>query len=109
VVRVNDDPNRAVVEYHVPPTWAVPDWDTFVNALDELGCAYDPETRTGVIVSMPIIPLMQNLAQFVFCIAYSAGQQRQDIFRRLDQRFSARAPGTYDASDRVGVPHPIAA
>jgi hypothetical protein len=105
IVEVNETPYRKVVEYHVPPTWAVADWDTFMSALEDLGCGYDNATRSGVIVSMPIIPMVENLAQFVFCIAYGTEHERWDIYRRLDQRFAVNPPGAYSASDRVGVPH----
>lgn len=104
VVGVTADPQRSVVEYHVPPTWAVADFATFLAAVDELGCAYDPDTRTGVIVSMPAIPLVAGLAQFVFCIAYGTDAERQMMFDRLNSRFATVPANTYTASDHVGVP-----
>ncbi|WP_131770572.1 hypothetical protein [Candidatus Protofrankia californiensis] len=97
-------PERSVVEYHVPPTWAVPDFDAFLTAVNEIGCAYDPAARTGVIVSMPVIPLEPGRAQFVFCIAYAAEADRQAVREALDKRFAAVPAGTYAASDHVGVP-----
>lgn len=97
-------PVRSVVEYHVPPTWAVPDFDAFLAAVDDLGCGYDPATRTGVIVSMPVIPLEVNRAQFVFCIAYATDTDRQTVFDKLDARFAAVPADTYTASDHIGVP-----
>lgn len=63
IVDVTTAPARQVVEYHVPPTWAVPSFTVFLAALDELGLAYDPATRTGVIVSMPAIPLTPDSVQ----------------------------------------------
>lgn len=104
IVGVTAAPQRSVVEYHVPPTWEVADFATFLAAVDELGCAYDSGTRTGVIVSMPAIPLVPGLAQFVFCIAYGADAERHAIFDRLDSRFATVPANTYTASDRVGVP-----
>ncbi|MGQ0773176.1 MAG: hypothetical protein ACT4NY_01955 [Pseudonocardiales bacterium] len=97
-------PARSVVEYHVPPTWAVPDFDAFLAAVDESGCAYDPATRTGVIVSMPVIPLEVNRAQFVFCIAYATDTDRQAVFDRLDARFATVPADAISASDHIGVP-----
>ncbi|MFJ8795078.1 hypothetical protein [Streptomyces sp. NPDC102462] len=97
-------PERSVVEYHVPPTWAVPDFDAFLEAVHELGCGYDPATRTGVIVSMPVIPLEPGRAQFVFCLAYATDADRQAMWEALDQRFAAVPADTYAASDHVGVP-----
>lgn len=106
IVGVTSDSERSVVEYHVPPTWAVADFATFLAAVDELGCAYDPDTRTGVIVSMPAIPLVAGLAQFVFCIAYGTDAERQAMFDRLDSRFATVPANTYTASDHIGVPDP---
>ncbi len=97
-------PERSVVEYHVPPTWAVSDFDAFLAAVNELGYAYDPATRTGVIVSMPLIPLEAGRAQFVFCIAYTTDADRQAVWDALDKRFATIPAGTYAASDHVGVP-----
>ncbi|MGH3859740.1 MAG: hypothetical protein ACRDSQ_09060, partial [Actinokineospora sp.] len=98
-------PERSVVEYHVPPTWAVPDFDAFLSAVDELGCGYDPATRTGVIVSMPVIPLEVNRAQFVFCIAYATDADRQAVWDRLDAWFAAVPADAFSASDHIGVPN----
>jgi hypothetical protein len=108
VVGVAAIPQRSVVEYHVPPTWAVPDFETFLAAVDELGCTYDPDARTGVIVSMPVIPLEVNRAQFLFCIAYAADADRRAMFNRLDTRFATISADTYSASDHIGVPLPPA-
>ncbi|MFD5629969.1 hypothetical protein [Streptomyces sp. NPDC127072] len=96
-------PERSVVEYHVHPTWAVPGFDAFLEATDELGCGYDPATRTGVIVSMPVIPIEPGRAQFVFCLAYATDADRQSVWDALDQRFAAVPADTYTASDHVGV------
>jgi pre ATP-grasp domain-containing protein len=108
IVGVTAAPKRSVVEYHVPPTWAVPDFDTFLSAVHELGCAYDPTVRAGVIVSMPAIPLEVNRAQFVFCIAYPTDADRQATFERLDARFAAVPANSFGASDHIGVPRPSA-
>lgn len=91
IVDVDTVPRRTVVEYHVPPHWAVPDLTTFLHAADELGCGYDPAARTGVIVSMPA-DIREQGAQFVFCIAYRDDTQARQILDRLDRRFTAR-PG----------------
>lgn len=104
IVDTQAAPERSVVEYHVPPTWAVSDFDAFLEATDELGCGYDPAARTGVIVSMPVIPLEPARAQFVFCLAYATDADRQAVWDALDQRFAAVPADTYAASDHVGVP-----
>ncbi|MFF3982746.1 peptide ligase PGM1-related protein [Streptomyces sp. NPDC001828] len=104
IVDVTAEPARQVVEYHVPPTWAVPSFDAFLAALDELGLAYDPATRTGVIVSMPAIPLEAGApAQFVFCLAYDPAEGHAVAFDRLDARFASVPAGTYDASQHIGT------
>lgn len=104
IVDVTAAPERFVVEYHVPPTWAVADFDTFLTVVDDLGCAYDPATRTGVIVSMPAVPLETGRAQFVFCIAYGTDRDRHAMFDRLDSRFATVAADTSTPSDHIGVP-----
>ena len=91
IVGVSSMPRRTVVEYHVPPRWAVPDFATFVAALDEIGCAWDPVTRRGVIVSMPADRVEPGRAQFVFCLAYSDAADHNALWRRLDTRFAAPA------------------
>ncbi|MFE9613173.1 peptide ligase PGM1-related protein [Streptomyces sp. NPDC006012] len=104
IVDVTAEPGRQVVEYHVPPTWAVPSFAAFLTALDELGLAYDPATRTGVIVSMPAIPLAAGEpVQFVFCLAYDPARGHADAFDRLDGRFATVPAGTYDASQHIGT------
>lgn len=104
IVDVSAAPPRQVVEYHVPPTWAVPSFEAFLAALDDLGLAYDPTTRTGVIVSMPAIPLAPGEpVQFVFCIAYDPADGHAGVFARLDARFATVPAGTYDASQHVGT------
>ncbi|MGJ5894495.1 hypothetical protein DF268_00060 [Streptomyces sp. V2] len=104
IVDVTTAPARQVVEYHVPPSWAVPSFAAFLAALDELGLTYDPATRTGVIVSMPAIPLAPGEpVQFVFCLAYDPTEGHQHAFDRLDARFATVPVGTYDASQHVAT------
>jgi hypothetical protein len=107
IVDTTASPERSVVEYHVPPTWAVPDLGTFLAVARELGCGYDPATRTGVIVSMPVIPLEPRRAQFVFCIAYAADADRQKVLETLDKQFATVPADSYTASDHIGVPGPV--
>ncbi|WP_372350808.1 hypothetical protein [Streptomyces sp. KL116D] len=103
VVDVAAAPRRQVVEYHVPPTWTVPDFATFRTVLDETGLTYNPATRTGVIVSMPAIPLTDGApVQFVFCIAYDPATGYDDAFARLAKRFQTLPAGAVDASEHVG-------
>lgn len=103
VVDIAAAPHRQVVEYHTPPTWTVPDFGTFLAALDETGLTYDPATRTGVIVSMPAIPLAPRApVQFVFCIAYDPKTGYDDAFARLGERFQTLPADAVDASEHAG-------
>jgi hypothetical protein len=104
IVDTGAQPVRSVVEYHVPPTWAVADLESFLTAVSDLGCAYDPITRTGVIVSMPAIALEPGRAQFVFCIAYEADSERIDVWNRLNERFALLPANAYAAHEHVGIP-----
>lgn len=82
----------------------MPSFTAFLASLDELGLAYDPATRTGVIVSMPAIPLGPGEpVQFVFCLAYDPAEGSTDAFGRLDARFASVPAGTYDASQHIGA------
>ncbi|MEU6405913.1 hypothetical protein [Streptomyces sp. NPDC046985] len=104
IVDVTAEPARQVVEYHVPPTWAVPSFAAFLAALDELDLTYDPATRTGVIVSMPAIPLAPGEpVQFVFCLAYDPAEGHAGAFDRLDARFATVPADAYDASQHIGT------
>ncbi|SEQ30112.1 hypothetical protein SAMN04487983_1004101 [Streptomyces sp. yr375] len=104
IVDVAAAPARQVVEYHVPPTWAVPSFAAFLAALDDLGLAYDSATRIGVIVSMPAIPLAPGEpVQFVFCLAYDPAEGSAGTFDRLDARFAAVPAGTHDARRHVAT------
>lgn len=91
LVRVNHAPQRSVVEYHVPMHWAVPDFRSFMTAVEDLGHGYDPHRRTGVVLSMPVIPSEDGRAQFVFCVAYATAQQRDGILADLDAQFGTGA------------------
>ncbi|MEU9397914.1 hypothetical protein AB0D86_49100 [Streptomyces sp. NPDC048324] len=103
IVDAAAEPRRQVVEYHVPPTWAVPDFAAFLAALDEMGLAYAPSTRTGVIVSMPAMPLAPGApVQFVFCIVYEPATGYDDAFARLGERFQTLPAAAVDASEHVG-------
>ncbi|MFF5265002.1 hypothetical protein ACFY4C_39295 [Actinomadura viridis] len=102
IVRTQDVPQRSVVEYHVPPTWAVPDFETFLRACEGLGCGWDPQRRTGVIVSMPVVALEPGRAQFVFCLACDTPATHQELFGRLDARF-ATIPASAIGPEPVGL------
>ncbi|TVZ90513.1 hypothetical protein FB157_111171 [Streptomyces sp. BK340] len=90
IVHANAAPERTVTESHVPAHWTVPDGATFHRTLTELGLAYDPATRTGVIVSMPIVdPPSGSGAQFTFSTVYDTPAGHDAIWNALDARFTA--------------------
>lgn len=102
IVDTSASPARAVVEYHVPPTWHVPDAAAFHQALADLDLAWNPTTRTGAIVSMPIAPGPDG-AQFVFCIAYDPATGHEEPFARLGARFATRQQDAFDPAQHVGL------
>lgn len=90
IVHANATPERTVTESHVPTHWTVPDGPAFHHALAELGLGYDPATRTGVIVSMPIVdPPAGNGAQFTFSTVYDAPAGHDVIWNALETHFAA--------------------
>ncbi|MFF9409846.1 hypothetical protein ACF1B0_30630 [Streptomyces anandii] len=90
IVHANAAPERTVIESHVPAHWTVPDGATFHRTLTELGLGYDPATRTGVIVSMPIVdPPSGGAAQFTFSIVYDTPAGHAAIWNALETRFAA--------------------
>ncbi|MGW2826400.1 preATP grasp domain-containing protein [Streptomyces sp. NPDC001443] len=93
IVDANAAPERTVTESHVPAHWTVPDGATFHRTLTELSLAYDPATRAGVIVSMPIVDPPSGTgsgAQFTFSTVYDTPAGHDAIWTALDTRFSAR-------------------
>ncbi|GAA3756688.1 preATP grasp domain-containing protein [Salinactinospora qingdaonensis] len=104
IVWADAAPQRLVVEYHVPPHWSVPSFDVFLQAIDDLGVAYDPRSRRGVIVSMPIIALEPDRARFVFCIAYDTDEHRRHVYALLDERFTTNPASQTIAPVHVTAP-----
>jgi hypothetical protein len=89
IVHANDAPERTVTESHVPPHWTVPDGATFHRALAELELAYTPATRTGVIVSMPIVDHPSGGgAQFTFSTVHGSPAGHTAIWQALEDRFA---------------------
>ena len=90
IVHANAAPERTVTESHVPAHWTVPDGATFHRTLTELGLGYAPATRTGVIVSMPIVdPPSGGAAQFTFSTVYDTPAGHAAIWNALETRFAA--------------------
>lgn len=91
IVHANETPERTVTESHIPPEWTVPDGATFHRALAELGLGYDPATRSGVIVSMPIVDHPSLGAQFTFSTVHASPADRAAIWHALEDRFTTTA------------------
>lgn len=87
VVDMRRDPQRSVVEYHWPKKWRVTGFVEFLAAIEELGCGYEPKSRTGVIVSTPF----DELRGLVVSVAYDTDQLRDSIHRKLAERFVEEA------------------
>ncbi|PWJ05060.1 hypothetical protein DKG34_24970 [Streptomyces sp. NWU49] len=90
IVRATQAPHRTVTESHVPPHWMVPDGAAFHRALADLGLGYNRATRTGVIVSMPIIdhPTGAGGAQFTFSTVHDSPAGHAVIWHALEDRFT---------------------
>ncbi|MBF6333238.1 hypothetical protein [Nocardia transvalensis] len=84
VVDVDSEPQRSVVEYHWPKHWRVASPSELLVVAKELGCQYNPRTRTGIIVSTPFDPLRG----VVFALAYDHAEWRDEMRDALEQRFS---------------------
>jgi hypothetical protein len=90
IVHADIAPARTVTESHVPAHWTVPDGATFHRTLNDLGLGYDPATRTGVIVSMPIAdPPCGSGAQFTFSTVFDTPARYDAIWTALESRFAA--------------------
>lgn len=87
VVGVFRSPERSVVQFLTPPTWKVESLEDFLRATRELGCAYDPKTRKGVLIGIPPLTGVSGGA-FLFCVAYDEIAEPGRILESLDARFS---------------------
>ena len=97
IVNTSTAPERTVAEYHSPASWPVSSLAGFLDAVGRLGCGWDPAARTGVIVSMPLIPGPDGIARFLFCIASDGGDSERDILACLDRYFTT-VPASAGAS-----------
>jgi hypothetical protein len=82
VVDVWREPMRSVAEYHWPAEWPRAGFAEFLAAADELGCAFDPSDRKGIIVSTPF----DEVRGLVFCIVHETDEERDAVHQRLDRR-----------------------
>ncbi|CUB11030.1 biotin carboxylase [Bacillus cereus] len=91
VVKVSENPERTVVQYHSPNTWKTVNFEEFFNILNDLGCYYDHKTRKGVILSLPIIPEVGGYISF--CIVYETESEERAIYRKIDNELSLKKEG----------------
>jgi hypothetical protein len=83
VVDVWRPPMRSVAEYHWPARWAVTGFAEFIAAGEELGCSYDPVSRTGTVLSTPF----DEVRGLVFAIAQESEEALDATYRKLERRF----------------------
>ncbi|MFT3924303.1 MAG: hypothetical protein QM778_17335 [Myxococcales bacterium] len=79
-------PERSLIQLVTPKHWKVPGFDAFSRVTRELGVAFDPLTRKGVMAAMPFAgePCAGGL---LFCIAYETEREHHAIVARLTERF----------------------
>lgn len=87
IVDVWRKPERSVVQYVTGRYWKIKDLRTFLDACEEMGIAYDPTSRKGVIVAMPMAGTGENCS-FLFCVAYEDEREANLIRKRLENYFS---------------------
>jgi hypothetical protein len=84
IVDVWRAPERTIVDFHWPKReWRLAGFAEFLDACTDLGCAYDPVDRIGVIVTTPF----DDLRGLSFCVVHDIDETRDAIRRKLDERF----------------------
>lgn len=91
IVRAEAQPKRTVSEFDVPETWGVTSVRQLLVGAEQARVLYDPNDRTGVIVTTPPGLLTSGRADFMFCVAYEDDEQRDAILNRLDRQFAGAA------------------
>lgn len=81
--------DRYIVQRQAPACWRVKDFTHFRDVAHNLGVGYDPETRRGVLMPIPIIPDVSN-KMFIFYIAYRDNSQVDKTFDTLNNELAAR-------------------
>lgn len=87
IVDVWRRPERSVVQYVTGTQWKIPSMTAFLNASKEMGLAYDPATRKGVLVTMPMAG-KANRGGFLFCVSYEEESEARVAYKRLGERFA---------------------
>lgn len=87
IVDVWRAPERSVVQYPTGKHWKIPSLATFLDASRKMGLAYDPATRKGLIVIMPMAG-PANHGGFLFCVSYEDESEAKAAYRSLEERFA---------------------
>jgi hypothetical protein len=87
IVDVWRTPERSVVQYVTGKQWRIPSLSAFLNATREMGLAYEPVTRKGVIVTMPMAG-PANCGGFLFCVSYEDESEAKSTYQLLEERFA---------------------
>jgi hypothetical protein len=86
MVDVWREPLRSVVQYVTGIQWKIPSLSAFLAAVDDLGLAYDPATRKGVIVTIPMAGTAES-GGLLFCVSYEMESEAKLAYQRLGGRF----------------------
>ena len=87
IVDVWRRPERSVVQYVTGKQWRIPSLTAFLDATKEMGLAYDPATRKGVIATMPMAGTA-NRGGFLFCVSYEEESEAKSAYEFLEERFA---------------------
>jgi hypothetical protein len=86
IVNVNREPDRTIMQYTSPITWSVPNLKMFLNTVNDLGFAYNTDTRQGVIAAMPVIE-SETGSQVIFCVVSKDSSERDRMVNALRSKF----------------------
>jgi hypothetical protein len=87
IVDVWRRPERSVVQYVTGSHWKIAGVAAFLDAARELGLAYDPASRKGVMVTMAMAGRPYQ-GGFLFCVSFEEESEARNAYQRLEQRFT---------------------
>jgi hypothetical protein len=87
VVRLSSAIDRCVIQYLTPTIWRILTTREVIDALFRLGLFYDRELRTGVIMSIPPHPSVENGSYLLTVITVHPDEQ-PTVLQRLDELFA---------------------
>ncbi|MGY1495101.1 preATP grasp domain-containing protein [Streptomyces sp. QTS52] len=86
IVGSNYTKDRVLFEGFWPKGWSVPSFDAAIERLHDAGLAYDPDTRTGVIISSAFDRRDDTL---LHCVVAESLPTAHDVEQRLARLFTA--------------------